>query len=333
MKIELPESKIDRSMYYGTKELREKYERLRDEELDAAGIPMPPLPDPELAKLVVPFTALCDPRDARRKGFWMYGPPNNRTLYPLGSRHVTDKLTRWSMHESVDAWGHVTREWSYPGDIIDGVLVKGTEVSRQLTPPPSYRSILLKSVPSRFASVTWNEIDGNGERAIAVKACKRWVESVKAGGKPSMWLTGQPGRGKTQMSFLMILDLADSDIAVERHDMADIVRDLRMTYESEAKDRKREKFEQTMLRAERAKILILDDVGAEMGGDDVRAVLHRLVDYRWENELPTLVTSNFTPEQLGAEAMGKKRLDARIVSRFSSYFTVTVGGPDFRQGA
>lgn len=78
-------------------------------------------------------------------------------------------------------------------------------------------------------------------------------------------------------------------------------------------------------------MLILDDVGVEISGDDVRAILHRLVDHRWEHELPTLVTSNFTPAQLGDPALGAKRVDERIVSRFSSYFAVTVGGPDFRQ--
>lgn len=328
--MKLPESKIDRSRYYGTEEKQDEYRALRDAELDAAGIELPQEPAADL--IPEGWRIDCTAAYARRNNGWII--TDGIKCKMLGHETSTSKLTGWTRHDERDAWGNTDTWWSRTMMRTgEGHYDLTSAVERTEIEPPTYQQSLMATFPARFASLPWTGVDETGDRALAVKTCKRWAAAIVDGKKQSVWLTGKPGRGKTQMSYWIMLELAAHEIVVERHDMADIVRDLRMTYNSESKEHKREKFEQTMLRAERAKVLILDDVGAEMGGDDVRAVLHRLVDYRWENNLPTLVTSNFTPEQLGAESMNNKRLDARIVSRFSSYFTVTVGGPDFRQGA
>lgn len=57
------------------------------------------------------------------------------------------------------------------------------------------------------------------------------------------------------------------------------------------------------------KLLILDDMGAEKTSDWVNEKLFEIIDYRYNEELPMLVTTNLVPEEL------KKQIGARNFDR------------------
>lgn len=305
-------------------EMRIEMERNRDAELDAAGVTMPPFPQ-------VPdgWELDCSQEEARRIGHWMIKPIGYKgfsSRRKLGETEFRSKAG-WTRHSFPDAWGNPKQTYSTSGCNFDLYpMLKGEWT--QENPPPSYAECIRSRLPKRFASKPWDGFDMTGDRAKVRAACKAWVSSVVNGDNNSLWLTGQPGRGKTQIAYWMVLDLAEHEIACEVHCLPDLVSELRGTYS--AANRDRQDFEFLLKRLESCKALFLDDVGAEGfsgkdKGDDIRQMVFRIVNARWENELPTLVTSNATPEQLGAMGM-----DGRIVSRFSSYFSVHVNGPDFR---
>jgi len=56
-------------------------------------------------------------------------------------------------------------------------------------------------------------------------------------------------------------------------------------------------------------LLILDDMGAEKSGDWVSEILFKIIDYRYNEELPLLVTTNCVPEEL------KKQIGSRNFDR------------------
>jgi DNA replication protein DnaC len=74
----------------------------------------------------------------------------------------------------------------------------------------------------------------------------------------------------------------------------------------------------------RAKLLVLDDLGAEAGTDTSRAMLLDLVEERQGNKRMTIVTSNLAIEALD-------RWDPRIASRISTFWEIAITGDDRRR--
>ena len=75
-----------------------------------------------------------------------------------------------------------------------------------------------------------------------------------------------------------------------------------------------------------ADLLLLDDLGAGRQTEWTGDSLHRLVDHRWSNALPTIYTTNLNARDLTA-AVG-----ARVVSRVGDGLLVVMEGPDRRRG-
>ena len=55
-------------------------------------------------------------------------------------------------------------------------------------------------------------------------------------------------------------------------------------------------------------LLVLDDIGAQMKSDWHSQELFRLIDYRSSNNLVTIMTSNYPPEQLNVDERTKSRI-------------------------
>jgi DNA replication protein DnaC len=81
-------------------------------------------------------------------------------------------------------------------------------------------------------------------------------------------------------------------------------------------------------RALAADVLILDDVGLEKPSDWTGERLYAIVNRRWLEQRPTIVTSNLTPDEL--ERSVGRPMWSRL---YDSAKRVTVGGQDRRKAA
>lgn len=72
-------------------------------------------------------------------------------------------------------------------------------------------------------------------------------------------------------------------------------------------------------------LLLFDDLGAAQATDWAVESLYRLVDHRWQHQLPVIWTTNATAGQLTAS------LGDRLMSRIWDCRRVTVAGPDHRR--
>jgi len=72
-------------------------------------------------------------------------------------------------------------------------------------------------------------------------------------------------------------------------------------------------------------LLILDDLGAEKSSDYTISTLYLIIDRRYRNMLPTIITSNLTIAEIG------DKLDARIASRLSEMTVIKINMPDRRK--
>lgn len=178
-------------------------------------------------------------------------------------------------------------------------------------------------MPVRFRSEPWVLPNGKPVSSNAQPICRRWVQAALTGKAESVWLSGLPGRGKSQTAWWMAMELVYNGAKVKCVGLNQLIVMLRLSYSSNS----REEFAALMTECETASILMLDDVG--MGsGDDIRVLLLRIIDERWSNCLPTICTSNFTLHQLGDVG-----IDGRIASRLAGSLMVSIAGPDHRANA
>jgi DNA replication protein DnaC len=82
---------------------------------------------------------------------------------------------------------------------------------------------------------------------------------------------------------------------------------------------------ETLEAVESARLLLLDDLGAERASDWTAEVLYRVIDARYARHLPTIITTNATSEAVRAN------LGERVASRLNGLgMVVTLDGPDRR---
>jgi DNA replication protein DnaC len=78
-------------------------------------------------------------------------------------------------------------------------------------------------------------------------------------------------------------------------------------------------------RAMRSSLLVLDDLGAQKTSEWVRQELGMIVDHRWSNGLPILITGNDSLDEL------TDTLGARVVSRLvDCTYTIPIDADDYR---
>lgn len=73
------------------------------------------------------------------------------------------------------------------------------------------------------------------------------------------------------------------------------------------------------------KYLVLDDLGAEKSTEWSISTLYLIIDRRYREMLPTIVTTNLTVDEIG------QGLSRRIASRLSSGKVISIKAPDYRK--
>lgn len=140
---------------------------------------------------------------------------------------------------------------------------------------------------------------------------------------PSLLLLGVTGVGKTHEAYGAMRELSVSGVSGqwESTTAADLYAALRPRHgiDSESEFRKYRS----------ARLLLVDDLGAERKPTEfTEEVNFRLINWRYENHLPTLVTSNVEPKDLAA------RLGDRVISRLAEMCErIPMKGSDRRRRA
>jgi DNA replication protein DnaC len=182
----------------------------------------------------------------------------------------------------------------------------------------------MKSIPAHYseAEVTHPEV-AEWVRAVvaaAVDSSGRVVVSVTTG--PSLLLLGPTGTGKTFQAFGALRALSLSGVACSwsATTAADMYARLRPRHRVDSE----EEFERYL----KARVLMIDDLGAAKASEFTEEVNYRLINYRYENEMPTLITSNVLPREL-ARAVGE-----RVASRLTEMaHRVVLKGEDRRRAS
>lgn len=132
-------------------------------------------------------------------------------------------------------------------------------------------------------------------------------------------LLGGYGVGKTHLAAAVANRAVDEGVPTLFLTVPDLLDQLRFAYGSED-----ETFEARFERVRTAPLLIMDDFGTQSATPWAREKLFQILNYRYVNHLPTVVTTNLALEQI--EGRMRSRLsDPDLVA------LVTINAPDFRR--
>ena len=148
----------------------------------------------------------------------------------------------------------------------------------------------------RFEQCTFEnfQIDENNEKLykLATSYCNKWQEMKKKNVGFLFW--GPPGTGKTYLSFCIANRLLENLIPVIAISSIGILNRIKETYNSYGKEGEVEVINSL----KNASLLIIDDLGAENGTDWAKEKLYEIIDSRYRDAKPMIVTTNLTKEQL-----------------------------------
>lgn len=232
-----------------------------------------------------------------------YVPPLNPKLFPgLGPLLAARGLT-------LD-WLNGTEDPDSEPSIARANLVHANEVI-----PFHYRG----AVPAEPALRTWVDAVAAAARDHQVA---RGALIANAHRGPSLLLLGPTGVGKTHGAYGAIRDLAITGVTIRWiiTTAADMYGALRPRHGVDS---------ETEFRHYRdARLLLIDDLGADRKPTEfTEEVNFRLINHRYQEHLPTLITSNVSPGELAG------RLGDRVTSRLAEMCQrIVLKGADRRKG-
>lgn len=163
---------------------------------------------------------------------------------------------------------------------------------------------------------------------MAWRAAVDWLYEYAVGRPRGLYLYGQVGAGKTGLAWGIVRCLCEHGVAALIVHWRDLLALRRRGISSNGNGPT--EGERLLARARRASVLALDDLGAERPTGFALEELATLVEARYQAALPTIVTSNLSPEGL-VRRMGDRLVGERVVSRLlEGAIRVRFAGPNRR---
>lgn len=179
--------------------------------------------------------------------------------------------------------------------------------------------LALSNIPARFKDADLQSLSGPGVRRA--QQYVRDFERHRAKGRGILFLGGV-GTGKTTLACAVVRAVITHHQRSARFiPVVELLRDMRVLigFEPAAQIRARDAMRSTEL-------AVYDDLGAERATDWVREELYALIDWRYRELAPTIVTTNCSLEEL------EDRIGQAAVSRLVEMCDVVlVDGPDRRK--
>jgi len=195
-------------------------------------------------------------------------------------------------------------------------------------------SLLGKSgIKKRYLQRTFEDFQVTPENRAAYRTAKDYAENFHKYSEKGegLYFEGTYGTGKTHLAVAIALHLIHQRIPCICRTFIDILGDIKNTFDS-----RREGAEQQMLDLYKdIPLLVIDDLGKELCTEWSMSTLYTILNDRYENMRPTIITTNYNNAELIARLTPKgfdektmKALMSRIkgCSRF-----VTMSWEDWRQ--
>lgn len=172
------------------------------------------------------------------------------------------------------------------------------------------RALKRCNIAKRFSETGINDLDSEKVKKLAEKYYNDWDNRQKNGFGLYFW--GGVGSGKTFCAMAIANDIRRNKMVEMLYfSFTELVYRMKKGYEPDSR------FDPHLLDAiKKCELLVIDDIGLEKATEWVTEQLYMIINHRYEQMLPTIITSNQSPEDLG------KLHNEQIASRLKEMSTV-----------
>jgi len=163
---------------------------------------------------------------------------------------------------------------------------------------------LLSGGPKRF--LDWNDFSFVPPEVMLY--VKKYVRNFPKNDPTGIYLFGQSGGGKTTICSLILRSLFEENKIVLRARMSDFPSLIQQMIEGISDGSGDSNI---ITQYQRSDIVILDDMGLEKKSDYSLRKAYSIINFRYQNNLPTVYSSEFSPPKL-SNIIGE-RLVSRII--------------------
>lgn len=155
---------------------------------------------------------------------------------------------------------------------------------------------------AQFESCTFEkfEVDEHNQKIfkMALNYCENWEQMKKENVGFMLW--GTPGNGKTYVASCIANHLINELVPVIAISTIGLLGRIKRTYNSYGREGEAE----ILATLNNASLLVLDDLGAENNTNWVKEKLYEIIDTRYRQSKPTIITTNLSPIQLKNKLTG-----------------------------
>jgi DNA replication protein DnaC len=175
------------------------------------------------------------------------------------------------------------------------------------------------AIPARYRGVSFDrppvsDMARDMSTRHVVQATKDYIENLDdnlAAGR-GLWLMGTPGTGKTTLGMLVAREALAAGKTVGLYFAPKLLTRIRQTYQETESGSAYDDF---FGRVTSVDLLYIDDLGSERHTDWVVEQLYALINERYENQRPMLVTSNSDSDVDRGQRQLEEQIGPRTVSR------------------
>ncbi len=201
-------------------------------------------------------------------------------------------------------------EWKEPCKCY-GQRQKALELKKKLSTagiPKLFQDAHLNNFNYGVYTTEQHKQIGKVNRLAAVNYIKNF-EEMKSAGKGLYIYSSIKGSGKTRLAISIANDLVHQlgvNVAVVK--AVNMSKEVRKTYSQGSNMNDLD----VISAFQKVDVLVIDDLAAEKPSEFVEELLYTIFDYRVEQKLPTIITSNLTIEEFGTQQYKSK--DGQIKS-------------------
>ena len=138
--------------------------------------------------------------------------------------------------------------------------------------------------------------------------------------------TGSTGSGKTHLASGIANELIEREIPVKFEVVPELLQKIQATYSSFA-----ESEDSVISPLKKCRLLILDELGGEKPSEWTMTILHNIINYRYINYKPTIITTNLTTSELG-NVLGARTVDRILDKNKPRFYALTMAASSYRRG-
>ena len=163
---------------------------------------------------------------------------------------------------------------------------------------------------------------------IAKSYVDNWQENKDKG--EGLYFEGTCGTGKTHLAVAIAMKLINQGVPVICKTSIDLLASIKQSYERDSTVNEEDIIEAYNT----VDLLVIDDLGKERATEWSVPILYRIINDRYENMLPTVITTNYNTDDLidKLNASNDNEKAEAIISRFKgSASCVTMAWEDYRR--